>query len=83
MFQANYGLSPTYHNCTAKADAMNIIGFSVVGGTITVPTVGPRTDLPFVHGETVILGPITIAGGGSLADTHLLHTAPGAKLSTR
>jgi predicted outer membrane repeat protein len=81
VFQANFGLSPTYHECTAKVGAMNIIAFSVVGGTITVPAVGPRTDLPFVHGETVILGPITIAGGGVSADTHLLRTAPGAKLT--
>ncbi len=60
---------------------MNIIAFSVVGGTIKVPAVGPRTDLPFVHGETVILGPITIEGDGASADTHLLRTAPGAKLT--
>ncbi|HTP07445.1 MAG TPA: hypothetical protein VMP08_04295, partial [Anaerolineae bacterium] len=81
VFQANYGMSPTYHECTAKVGEMNIIAFSVVGGTITVPASGPITDLPFVHGETVILGPITIAGGGGSADTHLLRTAPGAKLT--
>ena len=81
VFQANYGMSPTYHDCTAKATGMNIIAFSVVGGTITVPAVGPRTDLPFVHGETVILGPITIAGTGAPHDLHLLRTAPGAKLT--
>ena len=81
VFQANYGLSPTYHECTAKVGGMNVIAFSVIGGTITVPTSGPITDLPFVHGETVIVGPITIAGGGSSADTHLLRTAPGAKLT--
>ncbi len=81
VFQANNGLSPTYHECTAKVTGMNIIAFSVVGGTITVPASGPITDLPFVHGETVILGPITIAGGGASADTHLLRTAPGATLT--
>jgi 6-phosphogluconolactonase (cycloisomerase 2 family) len=81
VFQANYGMTPTYHECTAKPNAMNIIAFSVVGGTITVPAAGPRTDLPFVHGETVIVGPITIAGSGAAADTHLLRTAPGAKLT--
>lgn len=82
VFQANYGLSPTYHECTAKVNAMNIIGFSVVGGTITLPTApGSRTDLPFVHGNTVIVGPIAIAGGGAAADTHLLRTAPDATLT--
>ncbi|MBI5565744.1 MAG: hypothetical protein HY870_12690, partial [Chloroflexi bacterium] len=67
VFQANYGLSPTYHECTAKVGGMNIIAFSVIGGTITVPASGSYSDLPFVHGETVILGPITIAGAGSSA----------------
>lgn len=81
VFQANYGMSPTYHECTAKVGGMNVIAFSVVGGTITVPAVGAYSDLPFVHGETVILGPITIAGSGASADTHLLRTAPGAKLT--
>ena len=81
VFQANYGLSPTYNNCTAKVGGMNIIGFSVIGGTITVPASGSTADLPFVHGETVIVGPITIAGAGGSADTHLLRTAPGAKLT--
>ncbi len=81
VFQANYGLSPTYNNCTAKVGGMNIIGFSVVGGTITVPASGSYSDLPFVHGETVIVGPITIAGTGTSNDTHLLRTAPGAKLT--
>ena len=75
-FQANYGMSPTYHECTAKATGMNIIAFSVVGGTITVPAVGPRTDLPFVHGETVILGPITIAGTGAPHDTAFAAHGP-------
>jgi 6-phosphogluconolactonase (cycloisomerase 2 family) len=82
VFQANSGLSPTYHECTAKVNAMNIIGFSVVGGTITLPTApGSRTDLPLVHGNTVIVGPIAIAGGGAAADTHLLRTASGATLT--
>jgi predicted outer membrane repeat protein len=82
VFQANYGLSPAYHECTAKVNAMNIIGFSVIGGSITIPTApGSRTDLPFVHGNTVIVGPIAIVGGGSAADTHLLRTAPNATLT--
>src|SRR5512143_1441129 len=38
VFYANYGMGPTYHECTAKVAAMNIIAFSAVGGTITLPT---------------------------------------------
>ena len=75
VFQANYGLSPTYHECTAKPDAMNIIAFSVIGGTITLPTApGTRTDLPFVHGNTVIL-----SGAASVFRTAALRKVKAAQ----
>jgi 6-phosphogluconolactonase (cycloisomerase 2 family) len=82
VFQANYGLSPTYHECTAKTDAMNIIGFGLdaIGGSITIPASGSVTDLPMVHGNTVIVGPIGIQGSPNV-DTHILRTAPDAKLT--
>jgi 6-phosphogluconolactonase (cycloisomerase 2 family) len=82
VFQANYGLPPTYHECLAKPDAMNIIGFGLnaMGGVITIPPSGDLSQLPMVHGNTVIVGPIAIQGSPN-ADTHILRTAPDAKLT--
>ncbi len=79
VFQANSGGSPDYMDCKAKANAMNIIGFSLntAASTITIP---PGMDLPFIYGETVIVGPIAIQGSPG-KDTHIFQTGTNAKLT--
>jgi len=81
--QAVGGGAPTYHECTASASA-NIITFvgAASGGTITLPlSPNPNTDLPFVRGDTTLMGPVTLSGGGPTGDTHILRLAPGATLT--
>jgi DNA-binding beta-propeller fold protein YncE len=74
VYQANSGGSATYHECTANTGP-NVIGFGagVSGGTIAIVL---HQDLPFVHGDTTIVGPITIDGGGPTSSHHLFWLAP-------
>ena len=83
VFQANNGLSPTYHECTALQNVPNVIGFSgaAAGGTILVPHNVGSGDLPVAHGDTTILGPVTIKPSATNTETHLLQTAPNATLT--
>ena len=78
VFQANFGLSPTYHECTA-AIGPNVIAFggAAAGSTITL---GATEDLPFVWGDTTILGPDVINGSGPTSDHHIFRLAGGANL---
>ena len=52
----------------------NVIGFGagVSGGIISF---GPAQDLPFVWGDTTIVGPITIDGGVPTSEHHLFRLA--------
>jgi predicted outer membrane repeat protein len=79
VFQANFGLDPTYHECTATS-GINVIFFGVAGPIVMPTAPGSRTDLPFVHGNTTLQGPVTIEGGTN-GDTHLLRLAPDATLN--
>ena len=86
VVQANLGNSPTYHECTAVANGPNVIGFSgaAAGGTLLVPpanTINASVDLPFVWGDTTILGPVTIKPAATLTDTHLFQMAGNATLT--
>ena len=60
-----------------------MIGFSpsALGGTIQVPSTVNSGDLPFVWGDTTILGPITIKPSATLTDTHLFRTAGNANFT--
>jgi 6-phosphogluconolactonase (cycloisomerase 2 family) len=82
VFQANFGLSPTYQDCTA-AVGPNVIGFSpaVLGSTLQVPSTVNNGDLPFVWGDTTILGPITIRPSATNTETHIFRTAGAATLT--
>ena len=86
IFMANYnGSAYTYHECSANSGA-NTIQFNVSGaikmktGAQALPP-GMRTDLPFVHGDTTFLGPVTFEGDGIEADTHIFRLASDAKLT--
>ncbi len=74
------GGSNTYNECSA-GPGQNEIVFSgaAAGGVITIPTLG-APDL-WVHGDTVIMGPVTFNGGGSAGDLHVLNMAPDATLT--
>src|SRR5262249_36774003 len=79
VFQSNFGSNPVYHECTASAGP-NVIGFSgaAAGGTIAIPV---NMNLPFAWGDTTLLGPIAIDGGGLGADHHIFELAGGANIT--
>ena len=81
-FMANYYGTSVYHECAALVGP-NVIAFSgsASGGTISFALPPNTKDLPFIHGDTTILGPITFDGGGSAGEVHIFRTAPSAKLT--
>ncbi len=84
IYQANNGGNPTYGNCTANVGA-NVIQFNVSGAIKMPPPAGyglsGRTDLPYVHGDTTIQGPVTFDGDSNERDTHIFRVAGDAKLT--
>ena len=66
----------TYHECTAnqRLQYYRLWG-GRIGGRIAI---GPTQDLPFVRGDTPIIRPITIDGGGPTSEHHLFRLAGSA-----
>ncbi len=80
------GSTTSYHECSAAGAVVagsTVIAFSpsIWFGTIQLPAPDPYPEFPFINGNVLLLGPVTIDGGGKDADLHIFRLTSDSKLT--